>query len=141
MTTKDPDPSYVVIPGAETPSLAQTAMARITDSTYARLLDLQFTPNDRVRFLAHSVPRSQVQKPNRSRHISPALASFSVGSGALKPVASTSSLRRLLAEEGIKRQKAPIPLETLVEEGLNRGKIASSGYRAKGLIRFCKIPL
>jgi hypothetical protein len=78
MTTKDPDPSYVVIPGAEIPSLAQTAMASITDSTYARLLDLQFTPNDRVRFLAHSVPRSQVQKPNRSRHISPALTSFSV---------------------------------------------------------------
>lgn len=116
-------------------------MARITDPIYARLLDQQFTPNDRARFLADSAPRSQAQTPLGLRKVSPVLISFSVSGGALKPVTSTLSLRRLLAEEGIKRQKPPIPLETLVEDGLNRGKITKSGYRAKGSTRLCKVLL
>lgn len=115
-------------------------MARITDSTYARLLDRKFTPHDRARSLADFSPRSQSQTLPGSRQVSPVLISFPVGGGAVKPVASTLSLRRLLAEEGIKLQKAPIPLETLVEEGVNRGKIVKSGYWAKRSTRCCKVP-
>jgi hypothetical protein len=115
-------------------------MARISDPIYARLLDQQFTPNDRARFL-DSATRLQAQTPLGLHQVSPVLISFPVSGGALKPLASTLSLRRLLAEEGIKRQKPPIPLETLVEEGLNRGKIASFRYWAKGSTRLCKVLL
>jgi hypothetical protein len=122
-TTNSPadlSPSYAATRGADTPSAAQTAIARITQPAYARILDRYFSPNDHSGFSANT-PGSQAYAPLGSRHISPVSMSFPDG-GAPKYVASTSRLRRLLAEEGIKRKKYSIPLETLIDEGLKRAQ-------------------
>ncbi|RYN42144.1 hypothetical protein AA0112_g2014 [Alternaria arborescens] len=79
-----------------------------------------YTPHDRGRYLAYSAPGSRHASvdntPSVSRPVSPThLHGLSVRSGhdghghvSLRPIASTSRLNQLLAEEGFRRSMSPL---------------------------------
>ncbi|KAL1799735.1 hypothetical protein ACET3X_000077 [Alternaria dauci] len=79
-----------------------------------------YTPHDRGRYLAYSAPGSRHASvdntPSVSRSVSPAnLHGLSVpgghggqGHASIRPIASTSRLNQLLAEEGFRRSMSPV---------------------------------
>lgn len=90
---------------------------------------ISYTPHDRGHYLAYSAPGSRHASvdntPFVSRSVSPThLHGLSVrgghgnGHGSLRPIASTSRLNQLLAEEGFRRSSSPL---TDVTEGGGQG--------------------
>jgi len=85
------------------------------------LLSASYTPHDRGHYLAYSAPGSRHASidntPFISRAVSPSHGlSVPSHSGLLRPAASTSRLKQLLAEEGVRRSLSPLSFSGAFEE-------------------------